>query len=155
MPETQFWSPGQEDTAEEGMATHSSILVWKTHGQRSLVCYIMGLQRVRHDWSNWACIHTFSEIDRTRGLTFQRRKSRDWEMSGFSSHQLSGFGLWLCHLLAMWCGNNLHTSTKTAMHLLRGPCLRACGPFPSLHIMIMIFILQMRKFRHAISDSMK
>ena len=155
MHETRVWSLGLEDPLEEEMATHSSILAWKTHGQRSLVAYIMGLQRVRHDWSHWARMQTFSEIERTRGLTFQRRKSRDWEMSGFPSHQLSGFRLWLCHLLAVWCGNNLHISTKTTMHLLRGPCLRACGPFPSLHIMITIFILQMRKFRHIISDSMK
>ena len=115
----------------------------------------MGLQRVRHDWSNWACTQTFSKVDRTRGLTFQRRKSRDWEMSGFSYHQSSGFRLWLCHLLALWCGNNIHTFTKTTMHLLQGPYLRVCGPFPSLHTMIMIFNLQMRKFRHAISDRMK
>ena len=28
-----------EDTLEEGVATHSSILVWRIHGQRSLVGY--------------------------------------------------------------------------------------------------------------------
>ena len=28
-----------EDTLEEGIATHSSILVWRIHGQRSLVGY--------------------------------------------------------------------------------------------------------------------
>ena len=32
--------PGsQEDPLEEGMTTHSSILPWKHHGQRSLVGY--------------------------------------------------------------------------------------------------------------------
>ena len=30
-------SLGQEDPLEKGMATHSSILAWRTHGQRSLV----------------------------------------------------------------------------------------------------------------------
>ena len=30
---------GQEDPLEEEMATHSSILAWKVHGQRSLVAY--------------------------------------------------------------------------------------------------------------------
>ena len=31
---------GREDTLEEeGMATHSSILAWRTHGDRSLVGY--------------------------------------------------------------------------------------------------------------------
>ena len=30
---------GWEDPLEEGMATHSSILAWRIHGQRSLVSY--------------------------------------------------------------------------------------------------------------------
>ena len=29
MEETQVWSLGQEDPLEKGMATHSSILVWR------------------------------------------------------------------------------------------------------------------------------
>ena len=29
----------QEDPLEKGMATHSSILAWESHGQRSLVGY--------------------------------------------------------------------------------------------------------------------
>ena len=32
-------SLGQEDPLEEGMATHSSILLGQSHGQRSLVTY--------------------------------------------------------------------------------------------------------------------
>ena len=35
----QVQSLGQEDPLEEAMATHSSILAWKTHGQRSLAGY--------------------------------------------------------------------------------------------------------------------
>ena len=34
-------SLGQEDLLEEGMATHSSILAGKSHGQRSLAGYIV------------------------------------------------------------------------------------------------------------------
>ena len=34
--ETQVQSPGWEDPLEKGMATHSSILPGKSHGQRSL-----------------------------------------------------------------------------------------------------------------------
>ena len=30
---------GQEEALEEEMATHSSILAWESHGQRSLVGY--------------------------------------------------------------------------------------------------------------------
>ena len=35
--ETQVPSLGQEDTLEEGMATHCSVLAQRIHGQRSLV----------------------------------------------------------------------------------------------------------------------
>ena len=39
MQETQVQFLGQEDPLEKGMATHSSILTWRIHGQRSLVGY--------------------------------------------------------------------------------------------------------------------
>ena len=39
MRETQVRSLGREDPLEKEMATHSSILAWKSHGQRSLVGY--------------------------------------------------------------------------------------------------------------------
>ena len=47
--ETQIQSLGQEDPLEEGMATHSSILVWRiprTENPGRLQS--MGSQRVRH-----------------------------------------------------------------------------------------------------------
>ena len=37
--ETQVQSLGWEDPLEDGMATHSIILAWRSHGQRSLVGY--------------------------------------------------------------------------------------------------------------------
>ena len=37
--ETWVQSLGWEDPLEEAMATHSSILAWKSHGQRSLEGY--------------------------------------------------------------------------------------------------------------------
>ena len=53
MQETQeVWvqSLDQEDSLEEEMATHSSILAWETQEQRSLVGYSpWGLRKVRHD----------------------------------------------------------------------------------------------------------
>ena len=55
--ETWVWSPGQEDPLEEGMASHSSILAWRIPwteepgGPQSI-----GSQRVRQDWSDWACV---------------------------------------------------------------------------------------------------
>ena len=39
MQETWIQSLGQDDTLEKGMATQSSILVWRTHAQRSLAGY--------------------------------------------------------------------------------------------------------------------
>ena len=50
MQETKVQSLGREDPLEKGMATHSSILVWKipctedSGRQQS-----MGSQRIRHD----------------------------------------------------------------------------------------------------------
>ena len=39
MQGTRVWSLGREDPLENGMATHSSILAWRIHRQRSLVGY--------------------------------------------------------------------------------------------------------------------
>ena len=50
MQETQVQSLGQEDPLEKGMATHSSILVWRipwTEDPGRLQS--MGSQKVRHD----------------------------------------------------------------------------------------------------------
>jgi len=57
--ETQVWFLSQEDPLEEGIATHSSVLAWRIPwteepgGLQSLAS-----QRVRHDWSHWALMHT-------------------------------------------------------------------------------------------------
>ena len=47
MQEMKVQSLDWEDPLEKGMATHSSIPDWKSHGQRSLVGS-MGSQRVGH-----------------------------------------------------------------------------------------------------------
>ena len=60
MKEILVQSLGREDPLEEGIATHSCILTWEIPwteepgGLQSI-----GSQRVRHDWSNLACMHTF------------------------------------------------------------------------------------------------
>jgi len=41
MWETWFQSLGWDDPMVKGMATHSSILAWRIHGQRSLAGYIV------------------------------------------------------------------------------------------------------------------
>ena len=53
MQETQFQSLGWEDLLEKRMATHSSILAWRIHGQRSLAGF-----------GPWGC----KELETTKGL---------------------------------------------------------------------------------------
>ena len=60
MQERWVWSLGQEDLLEKEMATHSSILVWRTPwteepgGLQS-----RGSQRVRHDWArSHTCLYS-------------------------------------------------------------------------------------------------
>ena len=55
----QFWSLGQEDPLEKGMATHSSILAWRvpwTEEPGGL--QFIGSQRVGHNRSDLACMPT-------------------------------------------------------------------------------------------------
>ena len=54
----QVQSLGGEDPLEEGMATHSSIFAWRITWTEELGwLQFMGSQRVRHDRSDWACVH--------------------------------------------------------------------------------------------------
>ena len=73
MQETQVWPLDQEDSLEEEMASHSSILAWeipwteKPGGLQS-----MGLQRVEHDWP-----HVSTQNIQRSGLT----ESKGWKLS--------------------------------------------------------------------------
>ena len=50
MQETGVWSLGWENTLGKGMATHSNVLAWRIHGQRSMAGYSpWGLQKVGHN----------------------------------------------------------------------------------------------------------
>ena len=49
MQEIQVQSLGGEDPLEKEMATHSSILAWKTNGQWTHGLQTMVLQRVGHN----------------------------------------------------------------------------------------------------------
>ena len=52
MQETQVQSLGREDPLEKEMATHSSILAWKSSWtEEPGRLQSMGLQRVGHDWA--------------------------------------------------------------------------------------------------------
>ena len=45
MQDKQVQSLAQEDTLEKEMATHSSILAWESHAQRSLAGYSPGVAK--------------------------------------------------------------------------------------------------------------
>ena len=55
MQETWVQSLGGEDPLEKEMATHSSILSWESHGQRSPAVY--GVARVGYNWETKCSIH--------------------------------------------------------------------------------------------------
>ena len=64
MQEMRVWSLGWKDPLEEGMATHASILAWRSHGQRSLSGQqSMGSQRIGHDW---VCKNKKEKLSRLR-----------------------------------------------------------------------------------------
>ena len=68
VQETWVWTLGREDPLEKGMATHSSILAWRSPWMEEPGrLQSTGSQRVRHDWSTslhftyrnlWTDIHT-------------------------------------------------------------------------------------------------
>ena len=60
MQETRVWSLGQEETWRRAWQPLQYSCLENPHGQRSLAGYspyVVSLQRVRHNWSDWACIH--------------------------------------------------------------------------------------------------
>ena len=56
--ETQVGPLGQEDPLEEGMATHASVLAWRTPWTEVPAGRQSGFQRVGHDWRDYACMYT-------------------------------------------------------------------------------------------------
>ena len=53
------WSLGREDALEKEMATHSSILAWRTPWtEEPGELQSIGSQRVGHDWGDLACKHS-------------------------------------------------------------------------------------------------
>ena len=60
--ETRVQSLGQEDPLEKGMATHSSIPAWRIPwAEEPGGLQSIGSQRVRHDWSDLALMHTWAK----------------------------------------------------------------------------------------------
>ena len=60
MQESWVQLLGWEDPPEEGMATHSSILVGKIPWTESLLGFSpWSHKRVRHNWTNWGLIYSY------------------------------------------------------------------------------------------------
>ena len=54
-----IWSLGGEDPLEKGTATHPSVLAWRTpRTEEPGGLWLIGSQRVRHDWSDLAHMYT-------------------------------------------------------------------------------------------------
>ena len=69
------WIPGSERSLEEEMATCSSILTWKIHGQRSLV-----------DYGPWGR----KELDTTEQLSVHSCREREREKKDLGSTDEQG-----------------------------------------------------------------
>ena len=71
--ETQVWFLGQEDSLEEGVATHSSILARKIpRTEEPGGLWSTGSQRVGHDWRDWAPACQIKKRVCVRRKTFQK-----------------------------------------------------------------------------------
>ena len=68
MQETMVQSLGQEDPLEKDMGTHSSILAWEFHRQRSLVTTV---HRVTKNWTQLGNYHSFIYRNFHGGLVFK------------------------------------------------------------------------------------
>ena len=54
---------GQEEPLEEGMATHPSVLSWRIlWTEKPGGLWSIGLQRIGHNWSDFACTHALRKI---------------------------------------------------------------------------------------------
>ena len=74
MQETQVQSLGLEDSLEEEMETHSSILAWEIPWKEDLGgLQSMGSQRVRHDWATFTCIGCFQAFATTNNTAVNIR----------------------------------------------------------------------------------
>ena len=134
MQEIWVWSLDREDSLEKEMVTHSSVLAWRTQGQRSLAGYSHGHQKSWTQLSNWTT---------TKGLWLQS------SCSGMSN-SLRPCGLQLArppcsspaprfysnsHPWSRWC----HPTTSSCRPLLLLPSI-----FPSIRVFSNESVLHIR-----------
>ena len=104
-------SSGWEDPLEKEMATHSSILAWKTHGQRSLA----GCSPWGHKESDTTEQHTHTH----RHDSHMPPKAVTWEGR---KHMGTRRGSFLCCVSAALSGQSLHWPTIRG-DMFAGPSL--------------------------------
>ena len=91
---------GWENPLEEGMATHSSILAWRIPWtEETDRLQFFGSERIGHNWSNLACIHTLGEHLHVQisVLVAQYNPNISYTSLMFSFLQLQYFLLFLPH----------------------------------------------------------
>ena len=128
MQEARVQSLGREDLEKE-MATHSSILAWRilwTEEPGGLLC--MGSHRVRHNWSDLACMHALEKEMATHSSVLAWRIPGTGEPDGLlsmGSHRIRHDWSDLAAAAAAtgwWFKNLNHSSGSTN---LESVCLRS------------------------------
>ena len=149
------WSLGWEDPLEKSIATHSSILAGKSHGQRSLVGYSPWGGRVRHNWmteldkNNPECAH--EGLQRwPKILDITCKILRSWAYVHFSKDKLSS----VYHIIL-----SFHDCWATVSHCPSGKCLSCLSDSSCRHSAVtpttggpQIWQLQKRKQKRLISQ---
>ena len=122
MQEMQVQSMDVEDPLEEGMATHTSILAWKTPWtEEPGKLQSLGSQRVRH---NWASEHT----------TELCMEITDW---GLGRGGEDGFLLMFFHIFAVFC---YQTDNSLLLKWFFISTLQVCYKFGNLRCLLGLFI---------------
>ena len=88
LKETWVWPLGQKDSLEEGMAALTSFLAWRvplTEEPNGL--WSVGSQRIRHNWSNLACRHSWEQPG---FWVSQHNRWVDWESWSEHIFQVGG-----------------------------------------------------------------
>ena len=93
---------GWEDPLEEEMATHSSVLSWRNYMDKEPGgLQFIGLQRVRHDWSDLARIHKLEILSVKSHLSY---------LQSNSSHLLVSYKPWCLYIFYIIFSNSMHSS---------------------------------------------
>ena len=129
MKESWVQSLGGEDPVEEEIATHSSILAWKTPWtEEPGRLQSLRSQRVKHDWvTEHRCTHptphTYTWCKYSIHSHFQARNvtSLNVELEEMDKFNLRGYMIWLphttCFLFCLEDITNIHTDESTQMHI--------------------------------------